>query len=87
MTCKFDEEPIKMKSLASRQHSPRNKANGAIGKALKGNSKVNSPIWPEFKLIWDFMHIQIICKSHEDPIKTKQVKHKVKYGFSALKVK
>ena len=33
------------------------------------NCKVNSPIWPEFKLVRDF--IQIICKSHKDPNKTK----------------
>ena len=56
--CKFDEDLIKkMKSLFSGQHFPHYKSMGAIGKTLKGSySKVNSPIWPEFKL-------EILCLS------------------------
>ena len=36
------------------------------------NSKVNSLILPEFKPVWDFMPVQVTCKFHKDPIKTKQ---------------
>ena len=51
--------------------------------ALKArNSKVNGLIWPEFELVRDFMPVQIMCKSHKDPIKTKTdyAPDKVKYG-------
>ena len=33
------------------------------------NSKV---ILPEFELVQDFMHVQVICNFHKDPIKAKQ---------------
>ena len=36
VTCKFDKNPLKMKSLSSGQHFPHYKSMGAIGKALKG---------------------------------------------------
>ena len=37
------------------------------------NSKINDPIWPEFKFIRGFIHVHLICKFQEDPIRTEQV--------------
>ena len=37
------------------------------------NSKINDPIQTVFELIWDFIHVPLNCKFHEDPIKTEQV--------------
>ena len=34
--------------------------------------KVKSPILPEFKLVQDFMPVQVNCNFPKDPIKTKQ---------------
>ena len=52
---------------------PRTKFNVFFFLHARANySKFNSPMLPEFELIRDFMHDQIICKSHKDPIKTKQ---------------
>ena len=42
------------------------------GTKRASNSKVNIPIWPEFELARDCMPVQIICKSHKDPIKNKK---------------
>ena len=25
------------------------------------NSKINNPIWPDFELVWGFIHVQLIC--------------------------
>ena len=51
----------------------------ALGPLLMAiNSEVNSPIWPDFELVWDFMPVQVICKLHyhnnyfKDSVKTKQ---------------
>ena len=53
------------------------------------NSKVNSAILPEFKLIRDFMHVKIICNFHKDPIKIKQAMLRTSWNmfFSVLKGK
>ena len=59
----------KIKLLSSGQYFPHCESTGAIGKAL---NKVNSSIWQELELVWDFMPVQIICKSHKNLIKTKK---------------
>ena len=44
-----------------------------IFSAIKaGNSKVNSPLWPNFEHMWDFMPAQVICKFHKDPKKNER---------------
>ena len=52
-------------------------------------SEVNSPSWPEFELIQDFMPVHVVCKSHKDLIKTKQAKLQTRLNtvFLALKGK
>ena len=37
------------------------------------NSKFNDPIWWGFKLVWDFIHVHLICKFQEHSIKTEWV--------------
>ena len=37
-----------------------------------GNSKVNSPLWPNCECLWDFMPAQVICKFHKDQIKNER---------------
>ena len=37
------------------------------------NSMVDDLIWPVYKLIWDFIHVYLIGKFQEKPIKTEQV--------------
>ena len=36
------------------------------------NSEVNSPTWPEYMLVRDFMPAQVICNFFKDMIKTEQ---------------
>ena len=37
------------------------------------NSKINDPIWPVFALFRDFIHVHLICKFQEHPIKPERV--------------
>ena len=37
-----------------------------------GNSKVKSPLWPNFERLWDFMPPHVVCKFYKDPIKIKR---------------
>ena len=55
VTCKCDEDPIKIE--------------GTIDWTRASNSKVDSPIWPEFELIQDFMAVLVTCKIDENRIK------------------
>ena len=45
------------------------------------------PIWPGFEIIRDCIHVHLICKFKEDPIKTEQVMLMTKSNsfFSAIK--
>ena len=63
VTCKFDEDPIKIEGTID----PTRSIMGFLPRA--SNSEVDSPIWPEFKLIQDFMAILVTCKIDEDPEK------------------
>ena len=50
--------------------------------ARANNFKVNNVILPEFELVRNFIPVQVICKFHKDPIKTKQtMPDKVEYGI------
>lgn len=68
--CKFEEDPIRMKS-----HEPN-----SIFPIIclwepkrASNTLLNSPIWSKIKLIEDFMPIFIISKFVEDPLKIKSL--------------
>ena len=62
----------KMKSLSIRQHFHYYKYMGAnFQHSRASNIKVNTLIWPKFKLIWEFMAVLATWKFDEDPIKLK----------------
>ena len=46
------------------------------------NSVVSGPIWPKFKIVWDFMHVLITYKYKKDQIKGNR--EKVETPFSPL---
>ena len=37
-----------------------------------GHFDSQDPIWPIFKLVWDFIHVINIYKFHEDPTKNNE---------------
>ena len=57
-------------------HSPESnmpKRSKMVFSAIKaGYSKVNSPLWPNFEHMWDFMLAPDICKFHKDLIKNER---------------
>ena len=60
---------VQVTPLSSRQHFLHYMFMGKFS-SLKGVSfRVNSLIWPEIKLVQDFMTVFFICKFDEDPIK------------------
>ena len=64
VTCKLHEDPIKIEGTVDRTMSN-------LGFFCHSRSKVDSPIWLEFKLIQGFMSVLVTCKIDEDPIKVK----------------
>ena len=67
LICKFQEDPVKTKCWWQSQTV-------RLFQQPRGcNSKINDPIWPDFKLIRDFIHVHLICKFQEDLIKTEWV--------------
>ena len=67
VTRKFDKGQIKNKGALYLPHFP----NYNFQRSRASNSKVNSSIWPEIKLIRYFISVLIICKYEEDLIKMK----------------
>ena len=63
VTCKFDEDPIKIESNIDRTRSNM----GFFG----SQGQVKSLIWPKFELIREFMAVLVTCGFDEDPIKIK----------------
>ena len=64
VTCKFDEDPIKIEGTIEYCQIT------AFCHSMASNSKVDSPIWPEFELIQDVMAVLVTCKIDEHPIKS-----------------
>ena len=72
VTCKFDEDPVKMKALSSDRVNNIFPIISLWGKSCRSrasNSKANSPIWPNVELIRDFMTVLVTCKFKENPSK------------------
>ena len=67
-TCKFDEDLIKIEGTIDPTRS--NMCFFATQEQIHCNSEMDSPIWPEFELIQDFMAVLVTCKIDEDPIKS-----------------
>ena len=43
---------------------------GIFQHSRPSNSTVNSPIWPEFELVWDYMTDPVTYKFKDDSIKS-----------------
>ena len=61
VTCKYEEDPIKMKALEWTQHFPH--YNSMVAMETSGR------IWPNFELIQALIHVLITCKYEKNPIK------------------
>ena len=75
--CNFHKDSVKSKRAMLRTRS-----NMGVS-----NSKVNSPIWPEFELILDFIPVQIICKFHKVSIKTRQAMRRTRSNMGFFDTK
>ena len=64
--CKSHKNLIKTK----KGYAPDNVKYGVFRHSRANDSKVNSPIWPEFQLMQDFMAVLVTCKFEDDPIKS-----------------
>ena len=64
VTCKFDEDPIKIEGIIDRTSSNMGFF-GTQGQVIK----VDSLFWPNFQFIWGFMPVLVISKFDEEPIK------------------
>ena len=62
--CKCDEDPIKIEGTIDQTG-----LNMGFFYSRASNSEVDSPIWPEFELIQDFMTVLVTCKIDENRIK------------------
>ena len=60
---------LKMKALECSQGFSHYKSMGIFPDAQGQLSAVLRPIWPNFKLVRDFMDVLVTCKYEEDPIK------------------
>ena len=75
VSCKNEENPIKMKALKCSQHFSYCKSMGIFfRRSMAANSAVHGRIWPNFELIRDFIVVLVTCKNEEDPIKNEGTK-------------
>ena len=64
----------KMKELAWRHHFPIIILWEFFRRSRAANSIVSGPIWPNFELVRDFMHVLVTCKYKKDRIKNNRKK-------------
>ena len=70
--CKFGDDWIKNEgAVISTTFSTLKVYREKFQHSRASNSKRNSPIWPEFEIVRDFMPVLLTCKLAEDPFKTK----------------
>ena len=70
VTCKADEDPIKIEGIISWTVFFFVCLFVCFFQSRASNSEVDSPIWPEFGPIQDFMAVLVTCKIDEDSIKS-----------------
>ena len=63
-----------MNELAWRHHFPIISVWDFFRRSRAANSIVSGPIWPQFELFRDFMHVLVTCKYKKDRIKNNRVK-------------
>ena len=64
VTCKYEEDPIKMKARQWSQHYTLYEQ--FFRPARADNSSVGVGIWPKFELTQAFMHVLVTCKNEDD---------------------
>ena len=64
LTCKNEEDPIKIEALECSQHYTSN-----FQTCKADNSGVCGGFWPKFELIQAFMNVLLTCKNEVDQIK------------------
>ena len=69
ITCKYEENTIKMKALEWSQHIHQ-----YFRRARADNSGVGGGIWPKYELIQAFMHVLVTCKNEDDHFKNEGAK-------------
>ena len=69
LTCKNEEDPIKMKALECSQHYTSN-----FIRPRADNSGVGGGIWPKLELIQAFMHVLVTYKNEVDSNKNEGAK-------------
>ena len=72
----------KMNKLAWREHFPIISLWETFSRSRATNSVVSGPIWPQFELVRDFMHVLVTCKYKKDWIKSNR--ENVETPFSPL---
>ena len=83
VTSNFDDDLIKNEQASMETPFSHYKSMGNFFRRSRAaNSVVSSPIWPKFKLVWDFMHVLVTCKYKKDRIKSNR--EKVETPFSPL---
>ena len=76
----FDDDLIKNKQASMEKAFSHYKSMGKFLVAQRQLSVVSGPIWSQFELGRDFMHVLIICKYKMDRIKNNR--EKVETSFS-----
>ena len=61
---------IKIRLKQKRLYMLRTRSNTVFSAFNASNSEVNSPIWPEFELVRDFITALVTCKFEYDSIKS-----------------
>ena len=70
LTCKIQEDLINAEGVMLIK---KEKPKWTFLETKGCNSKTNNLIWTVFEFVQDFIHVHLICKFLDDPIKTKQV--------------
>ena len=78
----FDDDSIKNERASIETAFSHYKSMGNFLEAQGQLTLVSSPIWPQFELVRDFMHVLVTCKYKKDRIKSNR--EKVETPFSPL---
>ena len=87
VTSNFDDDSIKNEQATCSMETAFShyKSMGNVFRCSRAaNSVVSGPIWPQYELVRDFMHVLITCKYKKYWIKSNQ--EKVETPFSPLSV-
>ena len=75
VTSNFDDDSIKNEQASMETPFSHYKSMGNfLERSRAANSIVSGPIWPQFELVWDFMHVLVTCKYKKDWIKSNREK-------------